>query len=226
MHRLPTDYGERCDDCNAPAIYVTTTDPESAPPPEYLCQQHGNARRAGTYAPARHHDCGERFNMHAGCALCCPCLECGEERAARLRRAELDRELAAMEARGEARVIRVDSLGAALEAQDEGPALVRLTTHKAVYAREHFNRGHLPNSDHARAAARLARRALGSAGECSQPDCIREAGHPGRHLYAGAGEHCPGLSWRASDLPHPADCAHPSTDGARDVRRALGEVRA
>lgn len=36
--------------------------------------------------------------------------------------------------------------------------------------------------------------------------CCDADGHNGPHLYKCAGNNCPGLSWKASDLPHPVSC--------------------
>lgn len=70
----------------------------------------------GTYEAPGHEDCGERFDMHAGCVDCCTCAECGFDRAARLRRLAVDRYLSEIGAH----VIQVEDLGAALEAYQAG----------------------------------------------------------------------------------------------------------
>lgn len=81
-----------------------------------------------------------------------------EDCAYRLRRAELDAYLAGLEAKGEARVIRVNDLGAALEAEAAGRQAVRWALK--------VERLDLPSPAplayrHALRAAHLARKALG-----------------------------------------------------------------
>ena len=38
--------------------------------------------------------------------------------------------------------------------------------------------------------------------------CCRERGHDGPHLYKCSGRFCPGLTWIASNTPHPTQCLH------------------
>jgi len=39
--------------------------------------------------------------------------------------------------------------------------------------------------------------------------CCEPAGHEGGHMYKCAGTYCPGLSWIASNTPHPTQCNVP-----------------
>jgi hypothetical protein len=41
------------------------------------------------------------------------------------------------------------------------------------------------------------------------PRCCAEAGHDGQHRYKCAGPHCPGLTYPAHVLAHPASCVEP-----------------
>lgn len=53
------------------------------------------------------------------------------------------------------------------------------------------------------------------------PRCSRPAGHDGSHKYKCAGEHCPGLTYPAHVLAHPASC----TEAPSETRLAILEAR-
>lgn len=55
---------------------------------------------------------------------------------------------------------------------------------------------------------------------CGQgPQCCLERNHEGRHMFKCAGNLCPGLSYPASEIPHPVSCDQPTNSFASYEKR-------